>query len=110
MVEQADLMEQRYSPRRRSGTKALHHLPALRVRRGVPGTGRGTRVPLQLQPARDPHLRGHRDVRDFRSDLGVLYLSTFNESVIGHALSDANLSFNLPFTAQPHVFVSDKHP
>ncbi|MFR5093409.1 MAG: hypothetical protein ACLTDR_16780 [Adlercreutzia equolifaciens] len=25
------------------------------------------------------------DVRDFRSDLGVLYLSTFNESVIGHA-------------------------
>lgn len=50
------------------------------------------------------------DVRDFRSDLGVLYLSTFNESVIGHALSDANLSFNLLFTAQPHVFVSDKHP
>ena len=40
----------------------------------------------------------------------VLYLSTFNESVIGHALSDANLSFNLLFTAQPHVFVSDKHP
>ena len=49
-------------------------------------------------------------MRDFRSDLGVLYLSTFNESVIGHALSDANLSFNLLFTAQPHVFVSDKHP
>ena len=43
-------------------------------------------------------------------DLGVLYLSTFNESVIGHAISDANLSFNLLFTAQPHVFVSDKHP
>ena len=63
VVEQADLMEQRYSGRGgEAAQESLHHLPALRVRGGgVPGTGRGVRGRrLQLQPARDPHLRGHR--------------------------------------------------
>ena len=72
VVEQADLMEQRYS-------------------------GRGGEAAQRLSITSQHYAF-------------VLYLSTFNESVIGHAISDANLSFNLLFTAQPHVFVSDKHP
>ena len=113
VVEQADLMEQRYSGR---GGEAAQKLSITSqhyafVVEAFPGTGRGIRGhQLQLQPARDPHLRGHRGRARLPQRSGVLYLSTFNESVIGHALSDANLSFNLLFTAQPHVFVSDKHP
>ena len=50
------------------------------------------------------------DVRDFRSNLGVIYLSDFNERVIGRELASANLTFNPLFEAQAHVFLGSHHP
>ena len=113
VVEQADLMEQRYSGRggeaaQRLSITSQHYAFVVEAFLELAEEYEGAGYNFSLRETRTSEVI--EDVRDFRSDLGVLYLSTFNESVIGHALSDANLSFNLLFTAQPHVFVSDKHP
>ncbi|MFD0710908.1 LysR family transcriptional regulator [Paenibacillus sp. GCM10027626] len=50
------------------------------------------------------------DVRTMRSEIGILYVNEFNEKVIMKLLKEANLLFNLLFTANPHVFVSIYHP
>lgn len=50
------------------------------------------------------------DVKNGRSELGLLYMSRFNEQVIGKMLDDAGLVFNKLFRAEPHVFIKRGHP
>ncbi len=113
VVEQADLMSQRYSTRKGQGAQRLaitsqHYAFVVEAFLELSEEYEGDIYNFSLRETRTSEVI--EDVRDFRSDLGVLYLSSFNESVIGHALEDANLSFNLLFTARPHIFVSTSHP
>ncbi len=115
VVEQADLMAQRYSGRGQDGNQAQrlaitsqHYAFVVEAFLELAEEYEGDAYNFSLRETRTAEVI--EDVRDFRSDLGVLYLSSFNESVIGHALEDANLSFNLLFSAQPHIFVSTNHP
>ena len=50
------------------------------------------------------------DVSFGRSEIGILYLNSFNETVIRKTLRDNNLSFNTLFTAKPHVFIGRDNP
>ena len=50
------------------------------------------------------------DVKNLRSEMGVIYLSTFNEAVISKTLREANLVFSELFAAKPHIFVGRKNP
>ena len=50
------------------------------------------------------------DVKNLRSELGIIYLSNYNESVILKLLSEGNMIFSELFTAKPHVFISKRHP
>ena len=50
------------------------------------------------------------DVRTLRSEMGVLYLWSFNETVITKLLRDANLTFSELFRARPHIFVGRGNP
>lgn len=50
------------------------------------------------------------DVRNRFSDLGILYLSKSNESVLKKTFEEYDLRFYELFTAKPHVFVSKDHP
>ena len=50
------------------------------------------------------------DVRDFRSDIGVLFTDSENERVLRQAFSDAHLAFTGLFEAPVHVFVGKDHP
>ena len=50
------------------------------------------------------------DVSHFRSDLGIIYLSGFNEAVINKTLKEGNLFFRELLTAKPHIFVGKTHP
>lgn len=50
------------------------------------------------------------DVRTFRSELGVLFLSHFNHDVLLRILQQAELSFTPLFHAEPHIFVSRNNP
>ena len=50
------------------------------------------------------------DVAHLRSEIGILYLNEFNETVIRKTLRDNNLLFEPLFTAKPHVFIGKGSP
>lgn len=50
------------------------------------------------------------DVKNLRSELGIIYLSDFNEKVINKLLKENHLIFYPLFEADPHVFISSAHP
>ncbi|MDT2756371.1 LysR family transcriptional regulator [Enterococcus asini] len=50
------------------------------------------------------------DLKDFKSELGILYLNRFNRQVMEKLFKDSDLEFHPLFTALPHVFVSRNNP
>lgn len=50
------------------------------------------------------------DVAKMRSEIGILFLNDFNESVIRKILKSHDLVFHPLFVAKPHVFISRNHP
>lgn len=50
------------------------------------------------------------DVRTLRSEMGILYLSSFNQPVIEKQLREGSLQFSDLFTARPHIFVGRNNP
>lgn len=50
------------------------------------------------------------DVKNFRSDIGVVFTDDFNSRVLWKAFDEAGLMFYPLFEAQAHVFVSADHP
>ena len=50
------------------------------------------------------------DVAHLRSEVGILYLNKFNETVIQKSLHDNNLTFTKLFKAKPHVFIGKDSP
>lgn len=50
------------------------------------------------------------DVARMRSEIGILFLNDFNETVLRKILKTNDLEFHELFVAKPHVFISRKHP
>lgn len=50
------------------------------------------------------------DVAKMRSEIGLLFLNDFNETVLRKLLKSHDLEFHPLFTAKPHVFISSRHP
>ncbi|SEM55793.1 DNA-binding transcriptional regulator, LysR family [Mesobacillus persicus] len=50
------------------------------------------------------------DVKNLRSEIGVLYLNDFNKNVISKFLREGNLKFHELFEAKPHIFISSSNP
>ena len=50
------------------------------------------------------------DVVTLRSEIGILYLNKFNETVITKTLKDNDLVFHELFVAKPHVFIGKDSP
>lgn len=50
------------------------------------------------------------DVRNRFCDLGILYISQSNESVLRKSFEEYGLDFHELFTAAPHVFLRREHP
>ncbi len=50
------------------------------------------------------------DVAKLRSEVGVLYLNHFNETILRKTLRENNLKFHRLFIARPHVFVGAGNP
>lgn len=50
------------------------------------------------------------DVKNLRSELGIIYLSDYNKAVILKLLKERNIVFSELYTAKPHVFISRNHP
>ena len=50
------------------------------------------------------------DVANMKSEIGILYMNSFNEVVLKNILKSKGLKFTELFVAQPHIFVSKSHP
>lgn len=50
------------------------------------------------------------DVKNLRSEIGILYINEFNSKVLNKLLKENNLQFTKLLTARPHVFISVKNP
>lgn len=50
------------------------------------------------------------DVSRLKSEIGILYLDSFNETVIQKILKANDLKFTKLFVAKPHIFISDSNP
>ena len=50
------------------------------------------------------------DVKNNRSEIGVMYLSNFNNDIIKKVIANNALAYEELFLAKPHVFISKNHP
>ena len=112
IVEQAQLIEERYnkrSTRKKSFCVSSQHYSfvveafvALLREEG------GDRYKFHLRETTTYDVI--EDVAQLRSQLGVLYLNKFNENVLQKTFRDEGLVFEELFVAQPHVFVGKDSP
>lgn len=117
VVEQADLMERRYAadsserPERLS-IASQHYAFVVRafVRYVSAHQSRRRARPIDFTLRETRTADVIDDVAGMRSDVGVLYLSTYNERVLRARFDDAGLRFSSLFRARPHVFVREGHP
>lgn len=112
VIEQEDLLEQRYlhiKPSRRLFSVSTQHY-AFSVNAFV------NLIKEYDQSEYEFTLRETQthdiidDVKNLRSEIGVLYMNDFNEKVLLKILRESNLLFHPLFVAKPHVFVSNMHP
>jgi len=112
VVEQAELMEQRYLNKRPSrklcSISTQHYAFAVQAFVALMKTLGENEYECTLRETRTHEII--EDVRNLRSEIGILYLSEFNRKVITKLLRDHDLKFHPLFTAKPHVFISVHHP
>lgn len=112
VVEQADLLESKYKssapPRRVFSVSAQHYAFVVNAFVSLVKELGGDEYEFSLRETRTYDII--EDVRTLRSELGVVYLSAFNRSVMTAMIKKADLRFTPLFTARPHVFVASSHP
>ena len=112
ITEQTDLLEQRYMhkkpARRLLRISTQHYAFAVNAFVNMIKSLSTDEYELTLRETRTYEII--EDVADFRSELGILYLSAFNEKVLRNMFKEKELVFTPLFEAAPHVFVSADHP
>ncbi|MBB6637298.1 LysR family transcriptional regulator [Cohnella thailandensis] len=112
VVEQADLLENRYmggkpSPQHFS-VSTQHYAFAVNAFVSLVREHGLEEYELALRETKTYEII--EDVRNMRSEIGILYLNEFNSKVINKLLKSANLEFHSLFVAKPHIFISVHNP
>ncbi len=112
VVEQAELLEQRYlgrpPSRRLLGVSTQHYSFAVDAFVRMVKDSPAAEYEFSLRETRTWDII--EDVRTLRSEVGILYRNDFNRRVIDKLLRDAGLAFQPLFLAEPHIFISRKNP
>jgi DNA-binding transcriptional LysR family regulator len=112
VVEQAALLENRYadtpSPQQHFAVSAQHYAFAVSAFVRLLKEYDREEYEFTLRETRTYEIID--DVRNLRSEIGVLYLNEFNKKVISKFLREGNLEFHELFEAKPHIFISSKNP
>lgn len=112
VVEQADLLEQQFlhkeTVKRAFSISAQHYSFVVNAFVDLVKEYDNNKYEFTLRESKTFDII--EDVRTFRSELGVLFLSHFNRDVILRLIDSADLKFTPLFTAKPHVFVSRNNP
>lgn len=112
VLEQTELLEQRWlnkkPSRRLCSISTQHYAFAVNAFVNMVKKTNSEEYEYTLREARTFEIV--EDVKNLRSDLGILYMNTFNRKVIEKLLHESSLRFYPLFTAKPHVFISTKNP
>lgn len=112
VVEQADVLERRFAHAEagvdRLAISTQHYAFCVQAFIDTIEDYDGVRYDFVMREA--PTYEIVDDVRDFRSDIGVLYTDKNSKRVLGQAFEDAKLVFHPLFEAPVHVFVGASHP
>jgi len=112
IIEQADLLEQRYKHKKPSrklcSVSTQHYAFAVNAFVNLIRTSNAEEYEFTLRETRTHDII--EDVKNMRSEIGILYTNDFNEKVIMKFLNENQLTFNPLFNAKPHVFVSAFNP
>jgi DNA-binding transcriptional LysR family regulator len=112
IIEQTELMEQRYTGKKPSkqlcSISTQHYAFAVNAFVELLSGLDVDEYEFTLRETRTYEII--EDVKNLHSEVGIIYLSDFNEKIINKLLKENHLAFNFLFEAKPHVFVSSKHP
>ncbi len=108
VVEQSDLLEQRYYNKKPSrqlcSISTQHYAFAVNAFCNIINNSSSDEYEYTLRETRTYEII--EDVRNMKSELGILYINNFNKKVITKILKENRLQFHPLFEAKPHVFVS----
>ena len=112
VVEQADLLEQRYINKKPSrqicSFSTQHYAFVVNAFVNLVNKTGSDEYDFTLRETRTYEII--EDVRNLKSEVGVIYMNEFNKKVLGKLLKENHLKFTPTFTAKPHVFVSSTNP
>ncbi len=112
ILEQTELVEQRYAHARPSkrlfAISSQHYAFVVNAFVRLLESVDADEYEMTLRESRTYEII--EDVAGYRSELGVLYLSSFNEKVLRKLMRENHLSYTPLFDARPHVFLSTSHP
>lgn len=112
VLEQADLLEETYTGKERRNpffcVSCQHYSFAVNAMVDVIKEFGGEKYNYTLRETQTFEIID--DVSRLKSEIGILYLTHQNEDVITKLLRKNDLIFTELFTAEPHVFISDRNP
>lgn len=112
IVEQSELLEQRYTNKKPlkqlCSISTQHYAFAVNAFVNLISSLHGEEYEVTLRETRTYEII--EDVANFRSEIGILYFSDFNEKVLKKFIREKHLTFTPLFEAKPHVFISASHP
>ncbi|MDR0587480.1 MAG: LysR family transcriptional regulator, partial [Burkholderiales bacterium] len=112
VMEQALLMEQRYKhakpSRRFCAISTQHYAFAVNAFVNLVKKCDADEYEFTLRETKTYEIID--DVKNLRSELGILYMNSFNRKVIEKLLRETGLVFHPLFTAKPHIFISAANP
>lgn len=112
VLEQTDLIEERYTGKTEGKTRfcvsSQHYSFAVEAFVELLKLHGGNKYEFHMRETQTFDII--EDVAKLRSEIGILYLNAFNETVIMKTLRDNGLVFEPLFRAKPHVFISNHSP
>ncbi len=112
VLEQSDLIEERYTGKTEGKTRfcvsSQHYSFAVEAFVELLKLHGGNKYEFHMRETQTFDII--EDVAKLRSEIGILYLNAFNETVIMKTLRDNGLVFEPLFRAKPHVFISNHSP
>ena len=112
VVEQTALLEERYKSktthRELFSVYSQHYAFVVNAFVSLLGEADMTQYELFLRETRTWEIID--DVKNFRSEIGVLFLNSYNRDVLTKMFDDNHLTYTSLFKAHPHIFVSKDNP
>lgn len=112
VIQQSDLLQEKYlsgsTTKQKFSVSTHHYLFAANAFVDLIKEYGGEEYKFSFRETRTSEVID--DVKNLRSEIGIIYLSNFNESVISKLLKESELLFTQLFVAKPHVFLFKKHP